>query len=189
MATQEIFNRAIGNYQSARALVAKMNEIIASARPEYNPKVGRFQLDIIVQYTLLEVALADGKFSPIEGEFIDKITDSFDVIRLLDNIPDGRNWQWFATNKSFSEIKDVIGQLRNMAQEHMQAFAQLFAIVDALYPDYNILKELLGYLGAIAGCFIIIDGNDDERESEIAKQVTLKYLIEPWVNMMDNIRK
>ena len=189
MASQDLFNVAIINYQKARQLVAKMNDVVGAARPDFNPKAGYLKLDIIVQYTLLEVALADGKFSPIEGEFIDKITDTFDVINLFDNVPRGMNWQWFANNRSFSDIKNTIGNLRKMAQEHMEDFASLFAIVDAAYPDYDILGELLEYLGLIAGAFTRIDGSHDESEVKVATAVTEQYLVKPWVEMMRRVRK
>ena len=189
MASQDLFNAAIVNYQNARQLVAKMNEVVSAARPDFNPKASFVKLDIIVQYTLLEVALADGKFSPIEGEFIDKITDSFDVINLFDNVPRGMNWHWFATNRSFSDIKNTIGNLRKMAQEHMQDFASLFAVVDAAYSDYDILGELLQYLGLIAGAFTRIDGSHDESEVKVASAVTEQYLVRPWLEMMHRVRK
>ena len=189
MAAQELFNIATENYQKARQLVAKMNDVVSAVRPDFNPKAGYLKLDIIVQYTLLEVALADGKFSPIEGEFIDKITDSFDVINLFDNVPRGMNWQWFANNRSFGDIKNTIGNLRKMAQEHMQDFASMFAIVDAAYPDYDILAELLQYLGLIAGAFTRIDGSHDESEVKVASTVTEQYLVRPWLEMMHRVRK
>lgn len=184
MTQQELFNCATGNYQSARALVSKMNEVVAAATTGYNPRAAFVKLDIIIQYTLLEVALADGKFSPIEGEFIDKITDTFDVLNLFNNYPQDKNWRWFATNRSFSEIRDTIGRLRGMAQQHMMEFASLFAIVDKAYPNYNILEELLEYLAKIAGCFTHIDGSHEQREVDIASKVTSEYLIRPWLSMM-----
>ena len=188
MAAQELFNIATENYQKARQLVSKMNDVVSAVRPDFNPKAGYLKLDIIVQYTLLEIALADGKFLPIEGEFIDKITDSFDVINLFDNVPKGMNWRWFADNKGYSEIKNTIGNLRKMAQEHMLDFAGLFALVDAAYTDYDILGELLEYLGLIAGAFTRIDGSHDESEVKVASAVTEKYLVRPWLEMMDRAR-
>ena len=188
MAAQELFNIASENYQKARQLVGKMNEVVSAVRSDFNPKAGYLKLDIIVQYTLLEVALADGKFSPIEGEFIDKITDTFDVINLFDNVPKGMNWRWFADNKGFNEIKNTIGNLRKMAQEHMMDFAALFSLVDAAYPDYDILAELLEYLGLIAGAFTRIDGSHDESEVKVASAVTEQYLVRPWIEMMRRAR-
>ena len=189
MTSQELFNYANNSYQNARGLVGKMSEVVAHAHPEFNTNAAYAKLDVIVQYMLLETALADGRFSPIEGEFIDKITDTFDVINLFRDIPQGRNWHWFATNRSFSEIKDTISRLRGMAQQHMMEFANLFAIVDAAYEDFDILGELLGYLGEIAGCFTRIDGSHEEREVNIAASVVKNYLAAPWISMMDNVRR
>ena len=189
MSSQDLFNAATQSYQEARNLVAKMNDVVANVRSDFNPKASYVKLDIIIQYTLLEVALADGKFSPIEGEFIDKITDSFDVINLFKDVPQGMNWHWFACNRSFSDIKNVIAELRKAATAHMEDFARLFAIVDAAYPNYDILKELVRYLGDIAGCFTRIDGSHEQREVDVATQVTTEYLIKPWVEMRARARK
>ncbi|MCH5156760.1 MAG: hypothetical protein J1G02_02655 [Clostridiales bacterium] len=189
MTQQELFNCATESYQKARGLVSKMNEVVASVRKDFNPKAGYLKLDIIVQYMLLETALADGKFLPIEGEFIDKITDSFDVINLFKDVPQGMNWKWFALNRNYSHIKDTIVRLRSMAQEQMQDFASMFALVDAAFEDYDILGEMLGYLGEIAGCFTRIDGSHDEREVEIATAVVTEFLTKPWLAMMDKVKK
>lgn len=189
MTKQDLFNMATESYQNARGLVSKMNEVVAHAHKDFNPKAGYLKLDIIVQYMLLETALADGRFSPIEGEFIDKITDSFDVINLFKDVPQGMNWQWFANNRSYSSIKDTIVRLRRMAQEQMEDFASLFAIVDAAYEDYDILGELLSYLGEIAGCFTRIDGSHDESEVRVATDVVAEYLAKPWLAMMDKVKR
>ena len=188
MAAQELFNIATENYQKARQLVGKMNEVVGAVRSDFNPKAGYLKLDILVQYTLLEIALADGKFSPIEGEFIDKITDTFDVINLFDNVPKGMNWKWFADNKGYNEIKNTNGNLRKKAQEHRMDFARLIALVDAAYTDYDILGELLEYLGLIAGAFTRIDGSHDESEVKIASAVTEQYLVRPWLDKMQRAR-
>lgn len=188
MTTQDLFDAATVSYGNARKLVSKMGEIVSKAHPDFSVKMAYLKLDVIVQYTLLEIALADGQFLPIEGEFIDKITDTFDVINLFDNVPRGMNWKWFAQNKSFSDIKSVIGKLRSMAREHMNDFAKLFAVVDAAIPQYDILGELIGYLGEIAGCFTRIDGSIDSREADIGATVTTEYLVKPWVEMRKSCR-
>ena len=188
MTTQDLFNMATNSYQNARNLVGKMNDIVARAHSDFNPKAAYVKLDIIVQYLLLETALADGKFVPIEGDFIDKITDTFDVINLFDNVPQGMNWRWFAENKGFSDIKNTIAKLRGVAQAHMRDFAALFAIVDAAVENYDILGELLGYLGEITGCFTRIDGQHDDSELQVAKKVVEEYIAKPWWIIMDSLR-
>ena len=189
MSMQDLFDMASESYQKARDLVAKMNAVVSKANSKFSPEVSYIKLDIIIQYLLLETSIADGKFSPIEGDFIDKITDSFDIIDIFENAPKGMNWKWFAEHRSFTDIKNTIGKLRKAAQKQMSDFAELFAIVDAATENYDILGELLGYLGEIAGCFSRIDGSHDEREVNVATNIVSEYLAKPWLEMMEEVNK
>lgn len=187
MTTQDLFNIASRNYLEAHKLVSDLGVALAAAVPDFDVRGAYCGMDIIIQYVLLETALADGKFTEIEGEFIDKITDYFDVIHLFDNIPDGMNWKWFATHAPFSDISNIIGELKNLAEVHMTKFAELFAMLDAAVKDLDVLGEMVKHIAQIATCFALVDGNGEEIESKTAADVTNRYLILPWLEMRNKM--
>lgn len=188
MTIQDIFDYANDYYNRARSIVESMGDAVSAVMPDFKLKNAYCQLDIIVQYVLLETAIADGKFLEAEGEFIDKITDSFDLINLFNDVPDGMNWHWFALHVPFAEIKNIIANVRLLAHEHMQSFAKLFAIVDASVFELDILGDLVECIAKIATCFILCDGSGDEIESKVASQITNECLVAPWVEMRDRAR-
>ena len=185
--SQKLFDKAVEIYDSSIALVNTMSNAVKSSFPEFEPKNARCQFDIILQYALLRVALADGKFEPVEGDFIDKITDSYDILMLFKDLPEGLNWRWLADNAPLSDIEAIIDDAGELAKMHMEVFAQVFALLDASSDGIDELKILSDGIVAIAACFSFLDGKGTEEESEAISKVMRESLLNPWIEFYNKI--
>lgn len=174
---QEHFDKAYDNYTEALALI---EEVCASdKRNAHNVEQLRRQFDVIVQYVLLKVAIADGEFSEIEGAFIDNLTDNMKILHLLGLGGDEYNWQFAGIHLHLWQIETVIDKVEKLAYAPMFDFAKKFAPVAA---HTDCLDKLFGYVKTIAACFILCDGNGTQREVAAALDVVQRCLVNPWQN-------
>lgn len=187
MNIQELFDKASKIYDHSIGLVNVMSEAVKSAMPDFEANSARCQFDIILQYVLLRTALADGKFEPVEGEFIDKITDSYDILRLFKDLPEGLNWRSIAENASISDIASIIDVVGDLAKEHMEVFAQVFALLDASSNGIDELKLLSDDIVAIAACFSFLDDNGTNEESQALTDTLNECLLKPWIEMYNKV--
>ncbi|MCH5156759.1 MAG: hypothetical protein J1G02_02650 [Clostridiales bacterium] len=182
MNTQELFDNAQDRYVYARELVTRMVDFATQSNIEVNLKDAYDQLDIVVQYILLKIAVADGKFLEIEGEFMDNITDSYDLLYLFDSYYDtDYDWSFVGAYLNFEHVIFLLDKIDQLAIGHIRAFSDLFAEIDMLDSSVNYGKELYECIRDIALAFIMCDGNAADRELKIAVDVVSEYLTTPWL--------
>ena len=93
---QELFDQATGYYDHAVGLIRKMDELFQNAAfkndpgRRYDPRLTLAQFDMILQATLLSMALSDGNFDRLEQQFVDKITDYGDLLTYIKQDSQGR---------------------------------------------------------------------------------------------------
>lgn len=176
MSTQELFDFAQVRYRQARNLISDKIELIRKNYPDFNAKDSYFQFDIIVQYILLRVALADGKFLEIEGEFIDQITDSYDILQLFDRHDANYNWSFAGALMTFQQIQSLVNRVEKLAKEHILAFSDLLAEMERVDGGKECIQQILQCINDIASAFIMADGNATAKEVEIATNVVQECL-------------
>ena len=188
MSTQQLFDRAVDRYRQARSLISDMIEVVHSNQPDFNAQNAYFQFDIIVQYILLKTALADGKFLEIEGEFIDQITDSYDILQLFDRHDEEYNWSFAGALMSFEQVESIVSKVEKLAYEHILAFSDIFAEVDLKDHSKNYMGEIYHCIKDIASAFIMADGCATQREIEIAVNVVRECLTGPWLAKQNKLK-
>lgn len=179
MNCEQLFENATCRYNQARALLGEMCVYVSRRNPKFEVTNILCEFDILVQYVLLKVALADGKFLPIEGAFIDQITDSYDILRLFSDNETKMKWAWAGANLRFSDIEFVVGKVEKLADGYIADFAQFFAVVDAEIPTRNYASELVSCLNDIAVSFVRCDGKGDKMEIVAIVEVVRQCLVNP----------
>ena len=188
MSTQELFDQAQERYRYARSLIAEMVELAQKNQPSFDERAAYCQFDMIVQYILLKVALADGEFSEIEGEFIDQITDSYDILLLLGDYDPDYDWSFVGAYMAFDKVVRIVNMVEKCANEHMLAFSQMFAEIDLMEPNKNYVKELYECIKDVASAFIMADGHATKKEIEMAVSVVRECLTDPWLAQQRKIK-
>ena len=188
MTTQELFDFAQERYRQARRLVTEMIEFVQREHPKFNSKSSYFQFDAIVQFILLKVALADGKFLEIEGEFIDNITDGYDILQLFDSNADGYDWSFAGAYMTFEQVKSIVDRVDKLAREHILEFCDMFAEIDLKDRSKNYVWEIYECIKDVASAFIMADGNATEKEIATAVEVVRECLTEPWLAKQNKLK-
>ena len=181
MTAQELFDFAETRYRHAVDLVTEMIQFVQNERQSFDTTYSYFQFDVIMQFILLKVALADGKFLEIEGAFIDQITDNYDILQLFDKHDDRYNWSFAGANLTFEQVENIVNKVEKRATEHIYAFSDLFAEIDLLDSSKNYVKELFECIRDVATAFIKADGNATKKEIETTVNVVRECLTEPWL--------
>ena len=188
MSTQQLFDFAQKRYREARKLVSEMIDFVRKDQPNFNSKSSYFQFDAIVQFILLKVALADGKFLEIEGQFIDKITDGYDILQLFDSHDDEYNWSFAGALMTYEQVEYLVNKVEQLANEHIMAFSDLFAEIDLKDRSKNYVRELYACIRDVAAAFIKADGSATQKEVEMAVKVVSECLTNPWLNKQKKLK-
>ena len=188
MSTQQLFDFAQKRYREARKLVSEMIDFVRKDQPNFNSKSSYFQFDAIVQFILLKVALADGKFLEIEGQFIDKITDGYDILQLFDSHDDEYNWSFAGAFMTYEQVEYLVNKVEQLANEHIMAFSDLFAEIDLKDRSKNYVRELYACIRDVAAAFIKADGSATQKEVEMAVKVVSECLTNPWLNKQKKLK-
>lgn len=188
MTVQEIFQNGVDAYDKGVRVVTDMNELIINNGliEGYEPKMAYAEFDFLVQYVLLNVALADNRLTPNEGLFIDKITDTVDIINLLENDKNS-NWTEISRTVGVRAIHEKVDQLKELAHPYIDAFADMFGMLDACDPTRDYLGELVNSLQELCVAFCCIDGDPQDRELESAATVVSEVLAKPWTEAAKRI--
>ena len=186
MSTQDLFDYAQDQYRRASSIVAEMTETVTQSQPNFDVAKTKFQFDILVQLILLKIALADESLTEIEGEFIDQITDNYDIMSLYDNSADTEyNWSFVGAWMGFDHARQLINRVDKLATEHLREFIQIFAAIDKRSNGKNYLQQLFDCIKCVVVAFIKCDARTLEVEVESAVQIVREYLIEPWLAVMN----
>ena len=185
---ENIYEKAVEKYNAAINYVNKMSAVVEVFLPDFQRDTAHALFDVILQYTLLRVALADGKFLPIEGAFIDSITSRFDIINLMDDVPEGANWRWLSENEPLAHIEKIIDALGEVAKSHMEYFAEVFAILDSS-TEGDELQHTCDYIFEIATCFSCIDGEGTPAEARALLATVNDCLVDPWMKIYKKHKK
>ena len=189
MNTQNLFDYAEQRYKHARNLIAEMTKLVQENQPSFKERSAYCQFDIMVQFILLNIALADGKFSEIEGEFIDEITESYDVLFLFDSDDDtDYDWSFVGAYMTLEHAEYLVNTVKKRAIEHIQSFICVFAEAELLDNGRKYFDELFKCIKDIASAFIMCDGNATKKEIELAVNVVRQYFTNPWLTQQNKLK-
>lgn len=181
MTSQERFDVAEKRYENCLKFIDAMSKNIQKIRPEFKESIAKGEFDIILQYILLRTALADGKFNVKEGEFIDKIVNNYEILKLYGKeLKEGTTWQWIASKGELSNVKGIVNELRPKAERFIDDFIAWFSALDAADEKFDLLAILKNEVDVICENFLYCDGESDEEEKWTALQMVSEVLAVPW---------
>lgn len=168
---EQIFRLACSAYDDARFLVREMSNIAKQIIEDFPVDVPMGQYDLVLQASLLNAAISDGKFESIEKQFIDKITDYCDLMLLINaelraEIEDWTDITWDHIALLDDETrKKLVGISVSIVEKHTLGLVQLFAIIDKAIEERDFIAELREITTRIIVTFALIDGDDLESEN------------------------
>ena len=171
MTPKESFGLACNLYEDAKKTITDLSDYAKKIAPEFSYEIAMRQFDMILQAVLLNVAVQDGQFLGIEGQFIDKITDYADVLvkvnaKLKEENDSWENITWndigYLTKENMEKFGIIVA---TVIDEIAEDFTTYFAAIDVV-DERDYLEELQGYIIKISMLLSAVDGDDlDSEES------------------------
>ena len=176
MGAQQIFDSAQGKYNEVIDTLTKFANIIEKATEgKFSTDIALVQFDCILQYMLLHEAIADGKISHVEQQFINFITDRGDILKVV-KAKTGVELTWDELENISGETgTELLKALTPVYGELLTDFVGSVAKVDGYVKEIDLLKLINDNIIAIFAAFANVDGEatDAERDSVINAYVDL----------------
>ena len=176
MGAQQIFDSAQGKYNEVIDTLTKFANIIEKATEgKFSTDIALVQFDCILQYMLLHEAIADGKISHVEQQFINFITDRGDILKVV-KAKTGVELTWDELENISGETgTELLKALTPVYGELLTDFVGSVAKVDGYVKEIDLLKLINDNIIAIFAAFANVDGDatDAERDSVINAYVDL----------------
>ena len=176
MGAQQIFDSAQGKYNEVIDTLTKFANIIEKATEgKFSTDIALVQFDCILQYMLLHEAIADGKISHVEQQFINFITDKGDILIAV-KAKTGVELTWDSLESITGETgQELLKALTPIYGELLADFVGSVAKVDGYVKDVDLLKLINDNIIAIFALFAQVDGeaDDAERDSVVNAYVDL----------------
>ena len=155
-------------YEAAFSLVSQMAETTASAAKEqgieYDPQDTLIKFDIVMQYSLLQLAAADENIHPAEIEYISQLTKKGDMMQYLATLS-GVTGSWEDLEAAlFADVKEMIDGLSPYMDEIADELGGIFVWCQQVAPDPETLDAFTTMIVDTVTGVIAADGTVDERE-------------------------
>ena len=154
---QKIFDDCRMFYKKCYNNVKAMAEDIARVSKDINPDITVLKFDIILQYSLLQIAAADYELDENELIFIRDLTEKGDYVSYINKIANS-NITWDDIfNSNVIKFKNFLEDSYPLMDELSAEFVIVFATCDKL-TDYNYFKDLENYIKMIIAGLSLMDG-------------------------------
>ena len=190
---QTAYDYAVNQYSQARKLIAEVCQ-----------KAGRVRIfptddmlkhyDVVLQAILFRTSIADYKIYGNEKIFMETITDSMDLLFLINNLA-GTKFTWdMLTNMSPEQLVEFNKALNSITSGVAALLVEPFACLDHLNKNEQAIHNLVSLTEDIVIALIAVDGDaaesaDAKREKQIGNSGLIELLIEPWKKEMNRLGK
>lgn len=186
--TSKVLQDVIDNYANAIAVVEKIGDIferaMASAGKKFSAEIFDKQFDCIMQYSMLQLAVADGKISADEVAIIKNITDHGDLVDYINSFYKvDISWEDILNAANQSVEKWIKGN-ESLVDKIADEFITVFAAVDKADKSRDMFEELATYWSRLLGSIAIADDEATEEEREAFKRC---YLMKVASKISDSI--
>lgn len=142
---QEVFNNCKTLYNKAYTCICSMSKTIAELMrkegKQFDPEIAPLKFDIILQYSLLQVAVCDNEFHQNEMVFIRDLTQKGDFVNFVNGVAK-TNLTWEGLiNSNVNDLKKVLNTLLPVMRDLSNEFVAVYSLCDKA-TEYDYLNDL-----------------------------------------------
>lgn len=131
---------------------------------DYNPDVTLIKFDLLLQYSLLQIATADYEIDRNELIFIRDLTEKGDLVNYLNSLGGAQiTWDMIYRVDVF-EIRKLLDLLRDEIVKLSKEFVMVFSTCDLVTPQHDYLSDLTADVLCIIVGLTSIDGKIESSE-------------------------
>ena len=142
---QEVFDGCRVLYQkcfnNVKAMSCEIAAYMESKGEPWDPKVTAGKFDIVLQYSLLQIAASDFDLDKNELIFIRDLTEQGDFVNYINSIAHTQiTWEGIF-DSSITEFRKFLRGVENLIENLSMEFVNVFAICDKV-TEYNYVADL-----------------------------------------------
>lgn len=167
---EKIFNGCKKIYDNCYDMVEVMSSSIKTFMAlkgvtDYNPEVTLIKFDVLLQYSLLQIATADYEIDRNELIFIRDLTKKGDLVNYLNSLG-GDQITWDTIYRSdVLEIRKLLDLLKKEIVKLSKEFIMVFATCDLATPQHDYLSDLSENIICIIVGLTSMDGKVESSET------------------------
>lgn len=124
---------------------------------DYNPDVTLIKFDLLLQYSLLQIATADYEIDRNELIFIRDLTKKGDLVNYLNTLSDSQiSWDDIYQGDIF-DLREILDSIKDKIKKLSEEFVVVFATCD-LATEHNYLADLTRNINCIIVGLAAMDG-------------------------------
>jgi len=167
---QEIFNKCKNIYEHAYTLIKDMATAVAEVLREdgkdFDPSITTGKFDVVLQYSLLQVAAADNDLDSNEIIYIRDLTKQADLLNFLNNTIDS-NYTWEGIyNSNVYELNSFLKAINDPMISVCKEIVDVFVLCDkATKVDYytGFSESILALVQGV----MLMDGEITNSEKQV----------------------
>ncbi|HBN00939.1 MAG TPA: hypothetical protein DD384_07000 [Firmicutes bacterium] len=180
---QKVYDSCKKFYNDAYGVVSAMGLVYKKYHdPDYDPEILGLKFDLFVQFSLLQIAVADNDFDKNELLFIRDLTEKGDLVQYYNSLG-GAYITW---NQLYNADVYMIKDLLRFTEEEMNRmstdFVTIVAGIDSL-TEHNFLSDLQNDITCMILGLCSMDGKITK--SETAQRCFILVLL----NEIENIKR
>ena len=148
------------------AMAKLVSQTMAKKNVQYDPRTFTGAYDILLQYSLLQVAVSDSSFDRNEVIFIRDLTVQGDFVNYMNAVTKTSVTWDTLYHENADQLKSVLRQIEPLFVMLSNEFIELYALTDAATPNKDYVAELEQKTAAIICGLAAIDGHISESELE-----------------------
>lgn len=138
-------------------------EIMERQGKKFNTRILLNQFDVLLQYSLLQLALADGHLAGEELSFICDLVQYYELPEFLKSVGyKNATWQ-VIYNTQEQKLNSIVSEIENDVIKLSLDFINIFAAFDSA-TEYDYFEDLKTNISVIIAATCQADGRAEERE-------------------------
>lgn len=178
------------HYNEIEAAITKMAKAAADVfkdeKGTKSPEYFMFAFDILLQYSLLQLASMDNKIDPLEVLFIKNITKYGDFAGVLSKkYNEELDWTVFLNNPT-DKVKKLLADEEPSVKSFMKNLVFMLAMFVSKLGE-EIIRGFVENVSALISALVKIDA--DESEAEFINKIYLNKFVNDVAELADNMYK
>lgn len=167
---QKIYDGCKKNYDNCFRMIQIMSSGIktfmySKGVTDYHPETTLMKFDILLQYSLLQIATADYEMDRNELIFIRDLTKAADIVDYLNSFGGAQiTWDMIYRADIF-EIRKLLDLLRDEIVRLSKEFVMVFSTCDLVTPQHDYLSDLTENILCIIVGLTSMDGKVESSET------------------------
>ena len=164
---EDMFNDCRNLYRASYFVVKNMScsvgACLEKANIAFDPRIKCMKFDIVLQYSLLQIATKDFFLNKDEVIFIRDLTES-DILNII-NASENSDYTWEDIyNLPMTTIRKILSDVESPMESLGQEVVNIFSLCDKI-TEYDYVSDLEKNVRLIISALSVIDGNADNSKS------------------------